>query len=200
MFYSEFPICILHSLLDFSSPQRSKPRNHLLIPRVANLLDEASGGDRTELSVLPTWSMRCSSRERVESVTASLTRLKTTISEDDWTNFGFKKLNTLGIMLENIDKLKSVDEVYAQLTPLRMWMSCVELDGEAKHQPLSKVMRICFYVLLMAITPYMSATCSGKFSGLCKFMIEKIQKEGFGTIDTKARDVFELFCKQNRFI
>ena len=76
--------------------------------------------DKTELSVLLTWSMRWSSRERVESVTASLAWLKTIISEDGWTNFGFKDSKTPGIVLENIDKLKSVDEVYAQPTPLKM--------------------------------------------------------------------------------
>ena len=157
-------------------------------------------GGTTDISVLPAWSVRCSSRERVESVTFSLTRLKTTVSKDDWNDFGFKELETLAIVLERIDKLKSVEEVYVQLTPLRMWMFCVELGGEIKDLPFSKVMRVYFYVLLMAASPYMSKTCSGNFSGRCNSMIKNIQREGFWGIGEEMREVFELFCKENSFI
>jgi hypothetical protein len=155
--------------------------------------------DRIEFSVIPTRSVRLWSKERVESATGSLTSLKTAISEADWTAFGFKQLESLGMGLQNIDKLSSVDEIYAQLTPLRMWMFCVELDGEAKHRPLSKVLRVYFYVILMTVTPYMSASFSGTFAGLCKCMIETIQREGFEEIDEDVREVFELFCNNNRF-
>jgi hypothetical protein len=154
--------------------------------------------DRTEFSNLPASPVRLSSKGRLESATASLVEIRRAISDEEWTEFGFKELQMLGKGLQNIDRLVSVEEVYSHLTVLRMWMFCVELDGDAKYQPLGIVMKGFFYVMLMAVTPYMPPTCRGHFSGICKYMVRTIQKEGFVNISPDVREIFELFCK-NRF-
>lgn len=160
-----------------------------------------SVGERMEISTLPAWSVRSSSKDRIESVTTSLIGIRRAISDEDWTKYGFKELQLLGTGLQNIDRLVSVEEVYSKLAHLRMWMFCVELEGDddTKYQLMGRVMRIYFYVLLMAMTPYMPSRCCGQLHGTCRFMIRRIQGDGFENINPEVRQVFGLFCEENHF-
>jgi hypothetical protein len=145
----------------------------------------------------PISAIQIDSKHLFETITTSLSKVKMTVSADEWDNNGFKNFEILCWTVHAALEDPEEDGRFKRLGLLRAWMFFFDLCV-LKDFGLRSLLQLHLYGLVLAMAPYFPSACSGSLEKFCRASIKRMRR-GYEVGASPAKELTEVFWSSDLF-